>query len=242
MAAFPFRRVLIATPSASVDLELLRYGAQMAALGPGGQVVVGLPPTPDHEHPADVSLDQVRALAPGMTASHLPLAGVDADSLCAGTRDARADVLITRHPLRWPGGPAIVRRLIDGCAAPVWLVPAGARVPIRRVVAERARPGREAAFTCAQAVSLSASAALLDPATTSDDGPSAMRSLIDAATRHDADLLVVNRRHPGPDAHDQSGADIDDLCALTATALLVVPPASAPPSGWRALARFGRRS
>ena len=134
---FPFRRILIADLSGSLDLGLLRYGARLAALS--RSCVVGVA--------ASVGEGVLGALAP---AAHRlfdaqlredlgcrVLTEPDADELFEEAATFGADVLLTRYG-GGVGGMRLTRHLVDASPIPVWLAPEGANPSLRRVATEMA--------------------------------------------------------------------------------------------------------
>jgi hypothetical protein len=134
---FPFRRILIADLSGSLDLGLLRYGARLASFSPS--CVVGVA--------ASLGEGVLGALAP---AAHRlfdaqlredlgcrVLTEPDPDDLFDEAATFGADVLLTRYG-GGVGGMRLTRHLVEASPIPLWLAPEGANPSLRRVATEMA--------------------------------------------------------------------------------------------------------
>lgn len=133
---FPFRRIFVAHLSASLDFDLLRYGAGVAALGRDTEVIVGA-------LPGDTVL---RSLVPAVRAifaerqevgvSSRVLIDPEVDGLFSVAADCGADLLLVRHPGCGRDGRLLARRMMAESPCSVWMVPEGMTPRLRRVAVE----------------------------------------------------------------------------------------------------------
>jgi hypothetical protein len=133
---FPFRRIFIADLSSALDLDLLRYGAGVAALHRGSEVTIGALPSPQVLQTLVPSSRAIFASCDEAEVACRVLVEPDVDSLFAVASECRADVLLVRHPHRRPDGRQLARRIVTESPCSVWLVPDGAGPRLRSVAAQ----------------------------------------------------------------------------------------------------------
>ena len=138
---FPFRRIFVADLSAALDLDLLRYGAGLAALDRGTEVIVGALPSPQVLHSLVPAVRSIFASCHEALVSCRVLIEPEVEGLFSVAADCRADLLLVRHPHRWPDGRSLARRMVAESPCAVWLVPEGAQPRLRRVAVEVGKVG-----------------------------------------------------------------------------------------------------
>ena len=138
---FPFRRIFVADLSPALDIDLLRYAAGVAALGPDTEVIV-------------TSVCSERALRPlalrSLTpASRTAFAGQDKErlscqvlvnpgvqGLLSAVSTSEADLFLVRHPGASGAGQGLARQLMAASPCSIWMVPDGVAPRWRHVAVE----------------------------------------------------------------------------------------------------------
>jgi hypothetical protein len=128
--------MFVADLSASLDVDLLRYGAGLAALDRGTEVIVGARPSQRVLHALVPTARSIFGACHDALVSCRLLVEPEVERLFSVTTECRADLLLVRHPHRWPDGRSLARRLVAESPCPVWLVPEGAQPRLRRVAVE----------------------------------------------------------------------------------------------------------
>ncbi len=141
---FPFRRIFVADLSASLDLDLLRYGASIAAMGRDTEVIVGALPGDRVLRSLVPAVRTIFAERQEVGVSCRVLVDPEIDGLFTVMADCGADLLLVRHPGRWPNGRVIARRMMSESPCSVWFVPEGVTPRLRRVAVEVGSAGASA--------------------------------------------------------------------------------------------------
>jgi hypothetical protein len=133
---YPFKRIFVADLSATLDVSLLQYGAGIAALERGTQITVAAVPSTEVLRSLVPAARSVFAACPGADVSCRVLVEPDVDSLFKLVSQSEADLLLVRHPHRWPDGRLLARRIVTESPCSVWLVPDGVSHRLRRVAVD----------------------------------------------------------------------------------------------------------
>lgn len=133
---YPFRRIFVADLSATLDVSLLKYGANIASLERGTQVTVAAVPSTEVLRSLVPAARSAFASCPGVDVACRVLVEPDVDSLFKLVSEAHADLLLVRHPHRWPDGRLLARRIVTESPCSVWMVPDGVSHRLRRVAVD----------------------------------------------------------------------------------------------------------
>lgn len=136
---FPFRRVFVADFAPAFDADLLYYAAGVAALGSDTEVILA-PLSGAHPLHALETARFIFAARGVRRVSCTVLVDPGVEDLLSAVAEAKADLLLMRHPGDVRGGHTLARTVMAASPCSVWFVPEGGAPEWRHVAVEVGSP------------------------------------------------------------------------------------------------------